>query len=153
EGPLTRDERLALMAGLISHAALDLTLHPLVNYCARRDTEAFGGHESVHHRLTEKDHALFFHLERLGADPIGTPEFRRLTQVVKAVPPLFGPARVEQPLLGFMQDAYRGVYGDAPDSATWAGWVRSFRHFGVLAALPIARKNSAKRAGDASLRP
>jgi hypothetical protein len=153
EGPLTRDERLALMAGLISHAALDLTLHPLVNYCARRDTELFGGHESVHHRLTEKYQALFFHMERTGGDPIGTPEFRRLTQVVKDVPPLFGPARVEQPLLGFMRDAYRGVYGDAPEPATWAGWVRSFRHFGMLVALPIAGMNSERRHRDASLRP
>src|ERR1700761_8508598 len=60
---LTREEGLALVGGLISHAALDLTLHPLVNYCARRDTALHGGHESVHHRMTEKYHALFFHRE------------------------------------------------------------------------------------------
>src|SRR5262245_38510328 len=44
---LGREEGLALMGGLISHCALDLTLHPLVNYCARRDTAFLGGHESV----------------------------------------------------------------------------------------------------------
>src|SRR5207244_5892183 len=43
---LTESERLALLAGLFSHCALDLTLHPLVNYCARRDTALLGGHES-----------------------------------------------------------------------------------------------------------
>ena len=75
---LERDERLALVGGLVSHAALDLTLHPLVNYCARRDTAEHGGHESVHHRLTEKYQALFFHLDRIGHDPIGTAEFRQL---------------------------------------------------------------------------
>src|SRR5204863_3131377 len=43
---LIPDEKRALAAGLLSHVALDLTLHPLVNYCARRDTAAHGGHES-----------------------------------------------------------------------------------------------------------
>ena len=112
-GPLSRDERLALMAGLLSHCALDLTLHPLVNYCARRDTQLHGGHESVHHRLTEKYHALFFHLDRVGRDPIGTPEFRQYTQIVKQGSLLR--ARVEAPIVDFMRDAYRGAYGDAPD--------------------------------------
>jgi hypothetical protein len=154
EGPLTREERLALVGGLISHCALDLTLHPLVNFCARRDTEAYGGHESWHHRLTEKYHALFFHLERLGYDPIGMPEFRRWTQVVKEQPLWWGgQARVEQPIVAFMRDAYRGAYGDAPTATTWAGWVRSFRHFGLLVSLPIASRNSQLKQRDPSLRP
>lgn len=154
-GPLTRDERLALVGGLLSHCALDLTLHPLVNYCARRDTARHGGHESVHHRLTEKYHALFFHLERTGRDPIGTPEFREWTRVVKQGASLVPGRRatVEAPLLHFMRDAYRGAYGDAPDGDAWAGWVRSFRHFGILVALPIARRNSEKKQQDPSLRP
>lgn len=154
-GALSRDERLALVGGLISHCALDLTLHPLVNYCARRDTAAHGGHESVHHRLTEKYHALFFHLERLGGDPIGTPAFRDWTRVVKdggAWLPGATP-RVEAPLVPFMRDAYRGAYGGAPSAETWAGWVRSFRHFGLLVSMPIARRNSEKKQRDASLRP
>jgi hypothetical protein len=154
-GPLTRDERLALVGGLLSHCALDLTLHPLVNYCARRDTAAQGGHESVHHRLTEKYHALFFHLERLGRDPIGSPEFRGWTQISKDggswLPGTA--ARVEAPLVHFMHDAYGGAYGDAPDAATWAGWVRSFRHFGLLVSLPMARRNSERKQRDPSLRP
>lgn len=148
---LTRDERLALVGGLLSHCALDLTLHPLVNYCARRDTAEHGGHESLHHRLTEKYHALFFHLERLGHDPIGTPEFRSWTQIVKAGS--FVEARVEAPIVRFMRDAYHGAYGDAPDGDAWAGWVRSFRHFGLLVSLPIARRNSQKKQRDPSLRP
>jgi hypothetical protein len=154
-GPLTRDERLALVGGLISHCALDLTLHPLVNYCARRDAAEQGGHESMHHRLTEKYHALFFHLERLGRDPIGSPDVRRWTRVVKAGPSWLPgtPARVEAPILALMRDAYRGAYGDAPDDETWAGWVRSFRHFGQLVSLPAARRNSEEKQRDRSLRP
>ncbi|HXU68265.1 MAG TPA: zinc dependent phospholipase C family protein [Polyangia bacterium] len=148
---LARDERLALVGGLLSHCALDLTLHPLVNYCARRDTARHGGHESVHHRLTEKYHALFFHLDRTGRDPIGTPEFRGWTQIVKDGS--WTRARVEAPIVSFMRDAYRGAYGDAPDGETWAGWVRSFRHFGALVSLPIAKRNSDKKQRDPELRP
>lgn len=153
-GPLTRDERLALVGGLISHAALDLTLHPLVNYCARRDTAIYGGHESTHHRLTEKYHALFFHLDRMGHDPIGTAQFREWTRITKQAPRfLGGAAQVETPIASFMQDAYRGAYGDAPNARTWAGWVRSFSHFGALVSLPIASRNSHKKRRDPSLRP
>jgi hypothetical protein len=147
---LSDDERLALVGGLISHCALDLTLHPLVNYCARRDTTRFGGHESVNHRLTEKYHALFFHLDRLGEDPIGRRNFYRQTQVVKDGSWLR--ARVEAPLGAFMQSAYRGAYGNAPAVATWAGWVRSFRLFGGLVSTPFAAKNSARTGQDMSLR-
>jgi hypothetical protein len=56
---LTDQERLALVGGLLSHCAIDLAMHPLVNYCARRDVLRHGGHESTHHRLTEKYQALF----------------------------------------------------------------------------------------------
>jgi hypothetical protein len=153
-GPLTRDERLALVGGLISHAALDLSLHPLVNYCARRDTAIYGGHESTHHRLTEKYHALFFHLERLGHDPIGTAEFRGWTRITKESPSLIGRRPRLEPAIGeVMQLAYRGAYGDAPDVATWAAWVRSFGHFGMLVSLPIASRNSHKKRRDPSLKP
>src|SRR5687767_15062752 len=34
EPGLSPEEGLALVGGLLSHAALDLSLHPLVNYCA-----------------------------------------------------------------------------------------------------------------------
>jgi hypothetical protein len=148
---LERAERLALVGGLISHCALDLTLHPLVNYCARRDTAAHGGHETVHHRLTEKYHALYFHLDRFGCDPIGTRAFFEATRVVKNGS--FFRVQVEAPLAAFVDNAYRGAYGDAPDPRRWAGWVRSFRHFGALVASPMAARNSKKKRRDPSLRP
>jgi hypothetical protein len=147
---LTPDERLALAGGLLSHCALDLTLHPLVNYCARRDTSLHGGHESVNHRLTEKYHALFFHLHRLGYDPIGTPELVRATRITKA--PALVRARVEAPLAAFARDAFAGAYGGAPSVETWSGWVRSFRHFGLLVGTPMAARNSHKKQQDPTLR-
>src|SRR5262245_43336654 len=102
---LSDDERLALLGGLFSHCALDLTLHPLVNYCARRDTALHGGHESFHHRICEKYHALFFHIERFGDDVIGTRAFKEKTVVVKRGSPTRPQAEPE--ILGFMREAYR----------------------------------------------
>jgi len=151
-GPLTRDERLALVGG----SALALRARP--DRCTRWSTIArvvttaeHGGHESVHHRLTEKYHALFFHLDRMGNDPIGTAAFRQYTQVVKDGS--WTHARVEAPIVQFMRDAYRGAYGDAPNGETWAGWVRSFRHFGALVSMPIAKRNSDMKQRDPALRP
>jgi hypothetical protein len=147
---LSRDEGLALVGGLVSHCALDLTLHPLVNYCARRDVARVGGYESMHHRLAEKYHSLFFHLDRFGYDPIGSAEFRRWTRVVKEGSALR--ARAEAPILSFVDDAYRGAYGNAPSAARWSGWVRSFQHFGLLVATPWAARNSQRKRRDPSLR-
>lgn len=137
---LSRDEGLALCGGLLSHCALDLALHPLVNYCARRDVAAHGGHESTHHRLTEKYHALFFHLERFGDDPLGTPAFAERTRITKEGRALN--SRVEPQILHFVGDAYRGAYGSAPSPARWSKWVRNFRQFGILLSVPLAAKNS-----------
>jgi hypothetical protein len=147
---LGRSERLALASGLLSHCALDLSLHPLVNFCARRDAARFGGHESVHHRNAEKMQALFFHLEQLGEDPIGTPLFREWTCVTKEGSLVR--ARVEAPLVALVRDAYQGAYGGAPPPATWCRWVRSFRHFGALVSAPWAARNSRRVRKSAELR-
>lgn len=146
---LTRPERLALVGGILSHCALDLTLHPLVNYCARRDTALHGGHETHHHRLTEKHHALFFHIERFGEDIIGQPDFYLKTRVVKRTS--LARANAEPNLIAFMQEAYRGAYGNAPTGKMWSGWVRSFRHFGLMVGNKFAAANSKKVRRDERL--
>jgi hypothetical protein len=137
---LSDDEKLALVGGLLSHCALDLALHPLVNHVARRETRELGGHESMHHRVTEKYHALFFHVEKLGYDPIGTPQFREWTRVTKRGGALS--ALVEPAIPTFIRDAYAGAYGNAPEARRWCTWVRSFRHFGLLVGSRLAARNS-----------
>src|SRR5215831_11528597 len=83
DAPLDRNERLAVIAGFSSHVALDLSMHPLVNYIARRDAHLQGGAESHHHRLAEKFHALFYHLDSMGRDVIGSRQIREKTRVTK----------------------------------------------------------------------
>jgi hypothetical protein len=146
---LSRDERLALVGGLLSHCALDLTLHPLVNYCARRDTALYGGHETFHHRIVEKYHALFFHIERHGEDIIGQKAFAEKTRVVKRGS--LTRADAEPAIVAFMQDAYRGAYGNAPQGQQWGAWVRSFRYFGLMVGNKLAGANSRKVRQDEGL--
>ncbi len=148
--PLAPDERLALVGGLVSHAALDLVMHPLVNYCARRDAAAYGGHESWHHRQAEIHQALYFHQTKLGYDPVATGQLRRWTRVVKRGSLVR--ARVEAPLTVFMRDAYQGCYGGAPDGRTWSRWVRSFQHFGQVVSNPMAARKTREALRSGSLR-
>lgn len=137
---LTEDERLALVGGLLSHVALDCTLHPLVNFIARRDAAADGTVESHHHRLTEKYHSLFFHLDRYGEDVIGSLAIRRRTVITKSSSHVL--RNVEAPIVEFATGTLQGFFGRAPSAKEWTSWIRSFRHFGRMVGGPMALKNS-----------
>ncbi len=142
EGPLSRPERLALVGGLLSHVALDCTLHPLVNWIARRDAAIDGVSESHHHRLTEKYHSMFFHLDRFGEDVIGSRAMRRRTIITKASSYLRRNA--ESPIVQFATGTMGTFYDRAPSAREWTSWVRSFRQFGRMVSGPMARRNSFK---------
>jgi hypothetical protein len=141
-GPVTRAERLALIAGLCSHAALDLSLHPLVNHIARREVARKGGAESHHHRVTEQYHALFYHVDARGRDVIGTREMHDKTKVTKRSSIVRRAA--EPALVDLALASYRAMWGEAPRRAEWTGWVRSFAQFGVLVGGWLSRQNSLK---------
>jgi hypothetical protein len=145
-GPLTRAERLAVVAGLCSHAALDLSLHPLVNFIARRESLANGGAESHHHRLAEKYHALFYHLDVQGRDVIGSPEMQDKTRVTKQSSAIRRSA--EPAIVDLALGAYHKMWGEAPARDEWTGWVRSFAQFGMMVGYGpgawLSRRNSVK---------
>jgi hypothetical protein len=139
---LDRERRLALVGGFFAHIALDLELHPLVNWCARRDVLLHGGHESHHHRLTEKYHSLFFHRELQGADCLGTARFFVEKSVIVEHPPFFRLA-IELPVVRWATDLLAGFFHEAaPSMRQFASWLRSFRHFTFCVSLPMARTNS-----------
>lgn len=150
-GELTRDQRLALLAGFFSHVALDLEVHPLVNWCARRDLILRGGNESHHHRLTEKYHSLFFHKDLLGSDVVGRSEL--FTQRARIVDhPATVRRNVHAPVVRWSTEMLAGFFhGAAPSMREFAGWVRAFRHFSLAISLPPAGGNS-RRLGNADNR-
>jgi len=149
-GPLARTDRIAFFAGFFSHAALDHTLHPLVNFAADREAAQHGGEVSHHHRLVEKYQSMFIHLEMFGKDVIGSPEFfARVARVTQHNP--FFRRRVDKGLAEFMTGMLGSFFGEAPSIEEWTGWVRSFRHVAFLVSGTLADRNS-RRARSAELR-
>jgi hypothetical protein len=138
---LARDTRLALMAGAASHIALDAAPHDLVRFIARRQMAAAGrGDESFHHRIAEKFHSLFFHVDRYGRDMIGTREWLERTRLTEGASIIF--RRHEPAVTAAWLGALRDTYGSAPTVAEWTSQLRAFVQFGVLTSSYPARRNS-----------
>lgn len=150
EGPLTQTQRLAILGGFFSHIALDLEIHPLVNWCARRDVILNGGNESHQHRLTEKYQSLFLHRELTGYDIVGSPRvFTQKTRIVDFS--AFFWLNVKAPVVRWTADLLSGFYHEsAPSMRQLGGWIRAFRHFGLMIALPIAKENSLRLGNEAN---
>jgi hypothetical protein len=148
---LSEAQRLAFLGGFLSHVALDLELHPLVNWCARRDVILHGGVESHQHRLAEKYQSLFFHREVLGADILGVPRlFTEQTQIVEHT--AFFNLVTDRPVIRWSADLLAEFCrGEAPGPRDLASWIRAFRHFALSISLPIAKENS-NRLGNAENR-
>ena len=140
---LTERQRLALLGGFFSHVALDLEVHPLVNWCARKDVIRYGGHESHHHRLAEKYHSLFFHVDLEGRDCLGQRQFfTRRARVVDG--PAFFRLRDDLPVVNWTAETLAFYREHAPSPRQVARWIRTFRHFSFLVSIPAARRNSAR---------
>jgi len=152
DGHLPPRQRLAIMGGFLSHIALDLEIHPLVNWCARRDLIRFGGNESHHHRLAEKYQSLFFHRELQGQDIIGTMRvFTEATRIVDHA--AFLRVNPEPPVIRWCTEVLAGFFHEsAPSMRQFASWIRAFRHFGFVVSLPIARQNSNRLGNDVNRR-
>jgi hypothetical protein len=147
---LTTDQRLALLAGFFSHLALDLDLHPLVNWIARRDTILHGGHESHHHRLAEKYQSLFLHRELEGDDCLGKRRFFVEKSRIVDDPPFFR-LNVGLPIVRWATDMLSGFFHEsAPSMRQFSSWVRSFRHFGFVVSLPPCAGNSQRLGNEAN---
>jgi hypothetical protein len=140
---LTLDERLALMAGFVSHVSLDIAQHPLVVALARRDVIELGGHEDYHHWICEKYQSAFFHKEVVGEDMLGSRRFREMARLTKLGTAFR--ARPEPQLVKLVRDAFLDTYGDSPTPREWRRWMTEFRKFGVIASGRVARTDSEKK--------
>lgn len=152
EGDLTENQRRALLAGFLCHVALDIELHPLVNWCARRDQARYGGVETHHHRLTEKYHSLFIHRRLVGDDVLGKRQFfTERTQIIDV--PAAWHVSARHPAVTWSCDMFAGFYQQNPPSPRqFAHWIRSFRHFALAVSLPIAGRNSQQLGNEENYR-
>jgi hypothetical protein len=138
--PVPEQARLAILAGVASHIALDVAQHDLVHYIARHEAARGNGDESFHHRYAEKFHSMFFHLDRFGRDLIGSPRWRELTKLSPDASLLW--RRHEPGVTKLWLSALADHYGDAPSIRQWTEWLRNFIHFGFLTSGYMAARNT-----------
>lgn len=72
---------LAVTLGYFSHAAVDRSLHPLVNRLAYLRGTRLGELPARQHSEVEKFHSVLFHEERLGFDFMGTRALREYIEI------------------------------------------------------------------------
>jgi hypothetical protein len=142
--------RLALVAGVASHLALDVALHDLVHFIARREAARGAHDESFYHRLAEKFHSMFFHLDRFGADLIGSPRWLERTKLTPGASLLW--RRHDPAVADLWLGALADQFGEAPTLAEWSGWLRSFVQFGWLTSGALAARNTRRYSTPANRR-
>jgi hypothetical protein len=133
----TRDPALAaVMLGLASHAAIDRTIHPLVNALAKRFPVS-DDHETSH-REAEKFHSICFHEGYFGKDVLGTAELASH----------FGVQALGAHTLSSVRHAFARCFGEAPSARDLVSFHRGYRlHVQLLSGLP-GRHFTSKRARE-----
>jgi len=131
EGQLLR----ALALGYISHAAVDTSMHPMVNRLALERTAALGAKTTANqqHQEVEKYQSVLFHEERLGFDMMGD---ARLTDYIHID---FAPLVRPGPLAQAVAEALRLTHGDAPTAAEFGRWTRGYGHYTRILRSPLGK--------------
>jgi hypothetical protein len=138
------DALCAIGLGLVSHAAMDRQLHPLVNALARtqmpRDTH------DASHREVEKFQSICFHEEYLGRDRMGTPGIVRLVAV--PLRELFA----QRVVADAIEWSFRRALDPSPSRAVLRRMGRGYEQHAALLGSPIG-KLVASEADKADARP
>ena len=137
---LPADERaqvLALLAGYLSHLAVDTLLHPLID---RMVTQHIGPGEplDVVHSRIERTQSLLFHRDRLGVDLAGSPHPRRMVSEVAGVR-LLRPD-LPEPLWAAVRAACLETHGRAPLRPQLRDWLWGIAAYGQLMSSPLGRR-------------
>jgi hypothetical protein len=132
-----RAEVLALVAGYLSHLAVDTSLHPLIEQLVRQRLEPGQPADVLHSRL-ERVQSLFFHRDRLGFDLAGSPEPCRMVKEVAGVS-LLWPA-LPDALFAALRAACLEVHGRAPGPAELRDWLWGIAAYGRLMSSPLGRR-------------
>ena len=126
----------AFSLGFASHAAVDRSLHPLVNRLAADRARERGTSLLKEHQQVEKVHSILFHRERLGRDLLGTRELTGFLEIDAR--PLFKPGVIASAVAS----AFEQTYQLAPSARELRGWARGYGHYvRLLSALPADRKS------------
>lgn len=127
---------MAMVAGYLSHYALDRVVHPLINQLVEKDggftmaTEAF-------HSDMERYQNLFYHLDKLGYDIFGTSYPRQLINEMAGAG-LLNP-RLPLQLKLALRSALLEVHGRTPQDRQWSSWLRGVTQYGQLVSSLVGR--------------
>ena len=130
---------IAFALGYIAHAAVDRSLHPLVNRMARARSQKTGRPVEQEHHEVEKYQSILFHEERFGIDMMGRQFLFNYLDIDGAL--LCGPAfQIDGgPLWWAVQEALVCTHGEAPSLDDFRRWTRSLDRYRTLLTSPLGR--------------
>ncbi|MFH1131626.1 MAG: zinc dependent phospholipase C family protein [Pseudomonadota bacterium] len=136
-GKKIRGELISLAAGYLSHHAVDGTVHPAIV----REVEQRQKHSNlasiVLHSEIERYQSLFFHLDLLGYDIMGSSYPRDLVKKMD------GSGFFKPRLAGHLWQAFEAAmietHGCAPSLSEMNDWLRGVFSYGYLVSSPVGR--------------
>jgi hypothetical protein len=126
----------ALAIGYISHAAVDTSMHPMVNSTARARARRLGGAPSRQHQEVEKFQSIIFHEKRFGFDFMGTKELLRYIAVDAA--PLVGDSGLQAVAQAVAESMHKAL-GEAPSRQDFRRWAKGYKSYAQLIASPLGK--------------
>lgn len=123
----------ALALGYISHAAVDRSMHPLVNRLAAERAQRLSTAHSVEHQEVEKFQSILFHEARFGFDFMGRVELSR--HVTVEAEPLWKPG----PVASALDRVLRELHGEAPGPELLKRWARGYSQYVWLISGPLGK--------------
>jgi len=129
----------ALSLGYISHAAVDTSMHPMVNATAATRARALADSPARQHQEVEKFQSILFHERRFGFDFMGTRELARYIEIDAAAGSLLLGEREHAPVAKEVAAAMHQVLGAAPTEHDFARFLAGYRRYVWLIASPIGK--------------
>lgn len=123
----------AIALGYASHAAVDTSMHPMVNGSARARMRTHGGTLGQQHQEVEKFQSILFHQQRLGFDFMGTARLYRYISID------LRPVQRSTPVTTALRSALHRLYGEAPTDDELLRWARGYRSYVLLLSSPFGK--------------
>lgn len=128
---------IAFALGYIVHAAVDRSMHPMVNFMAQVRSQRSGRSVDQEHHEVEKYQSILFHEERFGLDMMGRLFLYNYLDIDFTL--LCGRLGDAQggPLWSALRAALHSTHGESPDLADFRRWTRSFNSYRLILTSPL----------------
>jgi|GEM_PF-6898316 hypothetical protein len=129
---------IALLAGYLTHYAMDTVIHPEINTLVSERWEREGTEPQALHSDVERWQSLFYHYDLLGEDITGTAYPRSLLAKVAGTGLVWPglPAELRRPI----DAAFTYAHGKMPRPGQLRDWLRGVTEYGALMSSPLGRR-------------